>query len=678
MPQRRPHPAAGRTRPDARERLDSSRPDTRRRVPAGGEAHRRGERILRDGSAERSRSRTEPPARRPPGQATPAPRTRPVARRPPPRTPLTAIRVPLGSSNRRLHVVLVVMAMGLSLCAGRLLQLQGFDSARYTADSIDALTRTLPLLPSRGEITDRNGEVLASTQPAVAVTADPTLIMGDDPALVAGRVQQVASILSPYLQMTTDQLVPLLTTPNTHFVYLKKQVPALTYTQLAADIAKAKFYGIFREADPVRTYPSGSVGSSVVGFVGADGKGLGGLELSMNQELSGKSGTETYESAPNGSKIPLGDSKVTPATNGLNLRLSIDSELQWMVQERLAAQVVRTDSDYGTAIVMNVKTGEVLAMANAPTFDSSDPSAAPPDARGNTAVSSPYEPGSVEKIITSAALIDSGTATPDTRVSVPYLLHSGPLTIKDAFQHTSDPLKLRMRGIIAQSSNIGTALLTRQMDRKTLHDYYVKFGLGQKTGIQLPGESAGIIPPADMSDIQRDQVAFGQAISVTAIQEAAAVAGIVNGGIYNPPTVIAQATDSAGNTVPLDQRQPRRVISEKSSAQVRDLMQAVMDSDNGQKNLKLDAYSSGGKTGTAQRADPEKHKYDGYVTSFIGFAPLNDPDILTYVVLNNPKGKFDTGTSTANPVWRDVMKYALPRYSVVPDATPSKPKRTTW
>ncbi|GAB2570373.1 peptidoglycan D,D-transpeptidase FtsI family protein [Microlunatus antarcticus] len=675
MPQRRPHPAAaGRTGSDGRDRPDA----TRRRVPAGGEAHRRGERILRDGSAERARSRPEPAVRRTPNKAVPAPRAKPPVRRPPPRTPLTAIRVPLGSSNRRLHIVLVIMAMGLSLCAGRLLQLQGFDSARYTADSIDALTRTLPLLPSRGEITDRNGAVLASTQPAVAVTADPTLVMGDKPELAAGRVAQVAGILAPYLQMTTDQLVPLLTTPNTHFVYLKKQVPALTYTRLAADISKAGFYGVFREADPIRTYPNGSVGSSVVGFVGADGKGLGGLELSMNQELSGKSGTETYESAPNGSKIPLGDSKVTPATNGLNFRLSLDSELQWMVQERLAAQVVRTDSDYGMAVVMNVKTGEVLAMADAPTYDSSNPSAASTEDRGNKAVSSPYEPGSVQKIITSAALLDSGTATPDTRISIPYRLKSGPLTIKDAFTHTSDPLKLRMRGAVAQSSNIGMALLTRQMDRKKLNDYYEKFGLGQTTGVQLPGESAGIIPGADMSDIQRDQVAFGQAISVTAIQEAAAISGIVNGGIYNPPTVVSQVTDSAGNTVDLDKREPRRVISAKASAQVRDVMQAVMDSENGQKNLRLEAYDSGGKTGTAQRADPELHKYKGYVTSFVGFAPLNDPEILTYVVLNNPKGSFDTGTSTANPVWRDIMKFALPRYSVMPDKTKPNPKRTTW
>ena len=673
MPQRRPHPASGGR--SARTDVPGQRPDPTRRHPASsGEAHRRGERILRDGSRERVRS--APAARTTTGgasarTATRAPtkaRTAPV-RRPAPRTPITAIRVPLGSSSRRLHVVLVVMAMGLSLCAGRLLQLQGFDSARYTADSIDALTRTLPLLPARGEITDRNGTVLASTQPAVAVTADPTL--------VGPRAQEVAGILAPYLQMTPAQLVPLLTTPNTHFVYLKKQVPALTYTSLAADLAKAGIYGVFREADPIRTYPNGAVGSSVVGFVGADGKGLGGLELSMNKELSGVEGTETYESAPNGSKIPLGDSKVTPAQNGLNLRLSLDSELQWMVQERLAKQVVKTRSDYGMAVVMNVRTGEVLALANAPTYDSSDPSASATLSRGNNAISSPYEPGSVEKVLTAAALFDSGTATPDTRVTIPMRLQSGPLSIKDAFTHEENPLKLRLRGAVARSSNIGVALTTRQLQRDKLNAYWQKFGLGSPTGIQLPGESGGIIPPAGMTDIQRDQAAFGQAISVTAVQEASAIAGLVNGGVYHPPTVIAQATDAQGNTVDIDKRKPRRVISEKASAQVRDVMQAVLDTENGQKKLRLEAWTGGGKTGTAQRADPELHRYKGYVTSYVGFAPFDDPAILTYVVLNNPR-KGDSGSSTANPVYKDVMKYALPRYSVAPDAHPHKIKSIRW
>jgi cell division protein FtsI (penicillin-binding protein 3) len=205
----------------------------------------------------------------------------------------------------------------------------------------------------------------------------------------------------------------------------------------------------------------------------------------------------------------------------------------------------------------------------------------------------------------------------------------------------------------------------------------VSFGLGSTTSVELPGESAGIMPKAEMTDDQRDRVAFGQAIAVTGIQEAAAVAGVVNGGLFNPPTVIKKATDGDGREVAMPRALQRRVISEKSSAQVRDLMGAVVDSVNGQRNLKLDRYSSGGKTGTAQRADTSCGCYRGYVTSFVGFAPLDDPQILTYVVINNPRAG-DTGSVTAAPAYRDIMNMALPRYSVAPDAKRHKPLPTQW
>ncbi len=535
------------------------------------------------------------------------------------------MRIPLAAQPRRLHALLVVVAMGLSLCAGRLIQLQGFDSASYAAG--DALTRTLPLLPARGELTDRNGLVLASTQPAVAVTADPTL--------TAPKAAEVAMVLSGYLGMTEFELMPLLTKPNTHFVYIKKKVPALTYSALAADLAKRGIYGVFRESDPIRTYPNGAVGSSVVGFVGADGKGQAGLELSFNRELKGVEGKETYESAPNGGKIPLGQSSVTPAQNGISIQTTIDSEVQWAMDRLLAEAVRKTDADWAVAVTLDVKSGQVLAMGNAPTFDSSNLEGSKEEDRGNRAISDPYEPGSVEKILTSAALIDAGVATPSTRVMVPNRLPSGGASIKDHFEH--EDLRYNMRGVVSNSSNIGMALLTRQLAKQKLHDYLVSFGLGAPTGIELPGESVGIVPRADMPDGQRDQVAFGQAISVTAIQEAAAIAGIVNHGVYNPPTVIKSAKDAAGNPVDLVDRQPRQVISAKSSAKVRDLMQAVIDSPNGQRNLKLENYQTGGKTGTAQRADTKCHCYKGYVTSFVGFAPLDDPQILTYVVISNPR-----------------------------------------
>jgi cell division protein FtsI (penicillin-binding protein 3) len=624
--------AAGRPRP-----TETDRPST---------LHARGVRILRDGTVLTPRPRVRQP-----------PPIRVVRRRPP-------MRLPLASARRRLHVLLIAIAMAFSLCAGRLLQLQGFDSSSYTAD---ALTRTLPLLPARGEITDRNGVVLASTQPAVAVTADPTL--------TAPRAAEFAGVLAGHLGMSQAELMPLLTKTGTRFVYLKKKVPAPSYAALAAELSSRNLRGIFRESDPIRTYPNGSVGASVVGFVGADGDGLAGLERTLNAQLAGVEGKETYESAPNGSKIPLGRRSLTPARNGLSFQLTLDSEVQWAAERRLAEQVTKTRADSGFAIVLDIKTGQVIALANAPSYDSSRPQAARSEDRGNRAISAPYEPGSVQKVLTAAALIDSGTVNPSTRVIIPTRLASGGGAIKDHFSH--GVLRYTMRGVIADSSNIGTVLLARQLDKQRLYDYLVSFGLGSKTRIELPGESVGIMPKPDMMSGQRDQIAFGQAIAVTGIQEASAVAGVVNGGIYNPPTLIKNAFDGEGKEVGVPRAPQRRVISEQSSAQVRELMQAVVDSRNGRRNLKLDRYTTGGKTGTAQRADTTCRCYRGYVTSFIGFAPLDDPQILTYVVISNPR-KGETGTATAAPAYRDIMNVALPRYSVVPDARPHKPLPTKW
>jgi cell division protein FtsI (penicillin-binding protein 3) len=275
----------------------------------------------------------------------------------------------------------------------------------------------------------------------------------------------------------------------------------------------------------------------------------------------------------------------------------------------------------------------------------------------------------VEKVLTSAALLDSHTTTPTTRVQIPNRLQSGDRKIKDHVDHGT--LHYLMRGVIAKSSNIGTVLMTRQMPTQLLRDYLASFGLGSRTGIELPNESAGILPPGSMADYTRDQVAFGQAVSVTGVQEAAAIAGIINGGRYNPPTVIASASDSTGQSVSVDRRPARQVISSDASAAVRDLMQAVVDRN--PKNLALDNYQSGGKTGTAQRSDQKCHCYRGYVTSYVGFAPLNDPQILTYVVINNPH-RGDTGSGVAAPAYKDIMDFALPRYSVAPDNKLSKPK----
>lgn len=577
------------------------------------------------------------------------------------------MRIPLASSPRRLRIGLVVMAIALSLCAGRLLQLQGFNSSAYAARSTDALTRTLPLLPSRGDITDRNGLVLASTEAAVAITADPEL--------TRPKAAEISALLSRHLNADHYKLYALLTKPNTRFVYLAKKVPALTYSKIAADLTTKRLHGVFRESDPLRVYPGRSVAATVIGYVDADGKGKAGLERSMNAELAGVEGKEVYTSAPNGSRIPLGASRITPAENGISYQLTLDSELQWVAERRIAAQVQQVGADSGFAITLDVKTGEVLALANAPGYDSERPGSGDAQNLVNRSISNPYEPGSVQKVLTAAALLDSNTTTVDTRIKIPSRLSSGGRQVKDAFEHGT--LKYLMRGVLARSSNIGTILMTRQMRTAQLRDYLTSFGLGSKTGVELPSESAGILPPATMPGYTRDQVAFGQALSVTGIQEAAAVAGIVNGGLYNPPTILKSAADTHGQDVPVQRRAARQVVTSQTSVGVRDLMRAVVDSENGRKNLALPNYHSGGKTGTAQRADEECGCYRGYVTSYIGFAPLNDPRILTYVVLTNPR-RGDTGTSTAAPVFKDIMNFALPRYSVEPNTRQLKPKPTEY
>jgi cell division protein FtsI (penicillin-binding protein 3) len=410
----------------------------------------------------------------------------------------------------------------------------------------------------------------------------------------------------------------------------------------------------------------------VVGYVGADGKGLGGVELSLNSELAGVEGQETYESAPNGSKIPLGTSALTPAKNGLDYQLTLDSELQYVAEQAVAARVRASRAASGFAITMNIKTGEVLAMANYPTFDSSDPGQVSATGRRNRAVEDVYEPGSVEKVLTSAAILDAGTRvggqliTPDTRVNVPPLLRSGPYFIKDHWVHPE--WHALMRGVVAQSSNIGTALLTRQMNKADLSASLKRFGLGARTGIEVPGEAAGIVPPPDMADLTRDEVAFGQAVSVTGIQEAAAIAGIVNGGVYHPPTLLKGATDADGHPVDVPRRSPRQIISARTSAEVRDLMTAVTDR---QQPLRLDGYSSMGKTGTAQLANSTCHCYRGYVTSYVSVAPLEDPQLLTYVVVKDPK-RIQTGGGVAGPAAKEIMEFALPRYSIKPTTTSHK------
>ena len=409
-----------------------------------------------------------------------------------------------------MHIAFIAVAIALSLCAGRLLQLQGFDSATYSAIAAKQLTQTLPLLPARGEITDRNGVVMAATEAAVAITADPTL--------TTPNADKIADIMSKYMTIERPAVVAALTKPKTRFSYVQKKVPALVYSKIAADLTAADIPGVYRESDPIRTYPNGSVGASVVGFVGADGKGLGGFEWSMNSELAGVEGTETYEASPNGGKIPLGESKTTPVKNGLNYSLDPGQRAAVGGREgargpgpgdrrrprhggraqhqdrRGAGDGQRTDIRLVQAGVggggRSRQPGGLCALRARQRRESADRGRRDRlRCHGRRAADHPRHPGH----------------------------HPGPAAVgaADASRTRSGTQELHylLRGVIADSSNIGAALFSRQMPKAELRAYLKKFGLGQPTGIELPGEAAGILPPGDMPDYSRDQIAFGQAVS---------------------------------------------------------------------------------------------------------------------------------------------------------------------
>ena len=468
----------------------------------------------------------------------------------------------------------------------------------------------------------------------------------------AAAPKAIAKILAKHLGGRPEDYRKALTATDSkgnlsRYSVVRHHVDSYTFDLIKKDMKEGEWYGIFSSNDPIRTYPSGKVASNVVGFVNAEGKG------------AGVPGKESYEASTWG-RIPLGSNTLVPAVNGTSYALTLDAQLQLMAQQALGTAIKNAKAKSGEIIMMDVTNGEVLAMVSMPTFDSNKPGKAKESQTRNRTIQDAYEPGSVQKVLTMAALTDQGVLTPDTHIVVPPALSSGGGKITDAEPHGTE--HLTARGVFVHSSNIGTTLFARNLDKGTMASYLKSFGLGAPTGIGLPGEAHGQIPKPDMPDYTRDQVAFGQGLSVTAIQEAAAVAGIVNGGVYHSPTIIKSAVDGHGEPAEIPDTTTRRVISQQASEQVRDMMENVVSTAKGRP---IPDYRMGGKTGTAQRVDPQCHCYRGYISSFIAVAPIEKPRILTYVVINQPTNGH-TGTEVAQPAARQLMSVALPRYGVQP------------
>ncbi|GAA1475873.1 cell division protein FtsI [Nocardioides aestuarii] len=574
-----------------------------------------------------------------------------------PRKPRGSLR---GSPLFRLRFGFLAIAMVLSVFGARLVQLQGIDPKAYAEMAAAEGIVNVSLPAKRGDILDRNGEPLARSVEGLRIVADPLLTTDQAPEL--------AKFLANRLDVDYFSLLPRLREEGSRYEYVARRVPSTVATRVVDEAADRGFKGLFTERDPVRDYPAHDVAANLVGFMGID-KPLAGFEQTFDGLLAGTDGSARYQ-VGGGNRLPLGDNTVVEPVDGQDITTTLDQDLQWYTQRVLRQTVEDARGDSGFAVVMDTRTGELLALADHPTFDAADPAASDATDRGSRAMSDVYEPGSVQKVLTVAGLLDAGKATPESRLRVPSELRRDGRVINDWFPH--DELKLTLAGVIAKSSNIGTVNAADHFGRGELRRYLAKFGLGEKTDIGVRSEASGVLPSSSMwSSLVDDRVAFGQSLSVNAVQMAAAVNTIANGGVHVDPSLIqGSATTDDGVEVGTDVATTRRVVSEKAARGTARMMERVLDPEGGTApGAAVPGYRVAGKTGTAQRVGEECACYDGtFTVSFAGFAPADDPRFTVYVVVQNPRNG-GGGGSVGGPAFSKIMSYALKRYGVPPTGT---------
>lgn len=630
---------------------------------------------------ERTRARTAP-SNRAAGTTVPRQRTQggpPTVVVPPgkPRNPgsrgTRGGRPPAGpvqpGSRARMALLTALIVLALAVFGGRLVYVQGLRGASIAEQARNSRLISVAMLGGRGDITDAEGNPLATSVERYDISVNQRLVAkftGTVNPPVPDGAAGVAAVLAPLLDMNAAELGGSLV-GDRQFVYIRKGV----LPEVAREVRKLGLSGVNVDRVAERVYPNNTLAGNVIGFVNSNGVGLAGLEASLNPRLTGTAGSETYESGRKGQAIPGGYTKDTPARQGDSVQLTLLSDVQWKAQSALDAQVAATGADSGSLIVMDTKTGEVYALADSGSVDPNHPG----EASGSlsSAVSDVFEPGSTGKVITMSAILENNIATPLSQWSVPYTYSpDGHETFKDSHEH--GVLPLTTTGVLAESSNTGTVMIGQSLPVQTRYDYLAKFGFGAKTGIEMPGESNGILHPVDTWQ-RRDKFAvlFGQSVSVTAIQATQVFQTIANGGVRVQPHIIKGWTSPDGVYTPVAPAAKTQVVSAETAKTVLTMMQSVVDDGTGS-SAAIPGYQVAGKTGTAQNW---VGGVQGITASFIGVAPADNPRIAVAVILHNPRSSIYGGTVAA-PVFSDVAGYTLSELGVAPSGTAGTLFPTTW
>jgi cell division protein FtsI (penicillin-binding protein 3) len=578
-------------------------------------------------------------------------------------------------------IVLVVLAVTVKMA---MLQIVDGPSLSAEAATQRAVTEVLPA--KRGAIEDRNGKAIAYTDDARALTFQPVKVRKaideahqKNPELpdVDTRIDEIAAGIRAELGNEFDEssLRELLSSDET-FVYLARAV-----SPEAANKIIEEFPEVGSERQDVRLYPGGELAANIVGDVDFDGNGLIGLESSMDSVLSGTDGSRTYDRGSDGAVIPGSPRNLHPAVDGATVELTIDSDIQWYVQNQVQLAKEKSGAANASVVVMDVKTGEVLAMANDGTFNPAKPLDEQQDAQlGDLPITSPFEPGSVNKLVTAAAAIEYGVTTPDEVHQVPGTITMSDATVKDAWAHDVAPYTTT--GIFGKSSNVGTLMLAEKVGEDRFADMLKRFGLGQSADVGLPGESGGVVPArSQWSGGTFANLPIGQGLTMTLLQMTAMYQAIANDGVRIPPRII-KAVNGDGQPGVSEQPAGVRVVSPAVAKTVRDMFRSVIQNDpmgvqNGTgAKAAVPGYQISGKTGTAQQVDPKCGCYsnEAYNITFAGIAPADNPRYVIGIMLDNPKRSSDgTGGQSAAPLFQTIASWMLQREQVPLSSGPTPP-----
>jgi len=573
----------------------------------------------------------------------------------------------LGSGRRRVNIGFGAVAVIALVLGGRLIQLQGLDNHKYSAAATQSRVVTKTLQAQRGEIVDANGNVLAYSVDASAVYADPSQVKDAD---------KIAQILAPILKLSQSDLKAKLTATDSSgnkmkFVYLARGLDPDVADQAVGAVQEAGLAGVNQLPESQRLHPAGSVGANIVGYTDIDGKGLGGIEQTEDKALTGTPGVLTEMLGANNEIIPSGVHKEDPAVPGSTVKLTIDENLQDYTQKALDAALTATGATDGQITVMEVATGKVLAMAASPTYDASNPGKTP-SLLSNPNISSVFEPGSAEKVVTFAAALEEGLITPTTVFDVKDELKVGDRIVHDDWAH--DPVHYTATGILAKSSNIGTLMIANEIGPETWMKYAQKFGEGQKTGIGLPAESAGILPAMkNWSGSTFGNLPIGQGVAVTSLQLASMYQAIANNGVRIAPRVIDSVTAADGTVTTPAAPTPERVVSTSTAKTLQDMLQMVTQTGGTAPKAAINGYTVAGKTGTGQKPKPDGTGYSDtlYWSTFAGFAPADSPKYVISIMVDSPKTNY-MGGDVAAPLFHEVMSYLLKETGTLP--TGAKPQ----